>query len=120
VGEKAGGEVKLSQGFVNGDQFSPAVTTLSNGNIAVAFVDLRGGDNDIYVQIWSPTLTFIRQDNINTGALQTVDPSITALAGGAYAISYTQGTGADTDIIGQLVSGAGGVGGPVRHFQRYR
>ena len=33
-----GGEVDLSQ-FDSGDQSSPAVTTLANGNIAVAFVD---------------------------------------------------------------------------------
>src|SRR5215470_6424095 len=34
-----GGEVMLSQFTDSGDQFSPAVTTLANGDIAVAFVD---------------------------------------------------------------------------------
>jgi hypothetical protein len=53
VGNKVGGEVMLSQ-FTNGDQFSPAITTLANGNVAVAFDDLFTGDNDIYVRVFDP------------------------------------------------------------------
>src|SRR5437660_2937961 len=52
-GNKVGGEIKLS-GFITGDQFFPAITTLSNGNIAVAFEDFRGGDNYIYVRTRRP------------------------------------------------------------------
>ena len=47
AGNKVGGEVMLSQ-FTSGDQFSPAITTLANGNVAVAFVDLFNDDNDIH------------------------------------------------------------------------
>jgi len=103
VGNKVGGEVMLSQ-FTNGDQFSPAITTLANGNVAVAFDDLFTGDNDIYVRIFSPSLTLGRTDFINTGATQTVDPSITALDDGGYAVSYTVD---DAQIAGRTMSISG-------------
>jgi FG-GAP-like repeat len=110
AGNKVGGEVELSQGFSGGDQFAPAVTLLDNGNIAVAFVDLFGGDRDIWVRIFNSSLTVVRLDEIDTGANQTFDPSITALAGGSYAVSYSVGTGADVDIVGRIVSATGVVG----------
>src|SRR5262249_34067299 len=61
-----GGEVKLSQ-FTNGDQFSPAVTTLANGDVAVAFVDLFNGNHNIYVQVFDSSLHFVREDDIDLG-----------------------------------------------------
>jgi hypothetical protein len=73
AGNKVGGEVKLS-GFNSGDQFSPAVTRLDNGNIAVAFVDQFGGDDDIYVRIFDSSLSPVRTDEIDTGANQTFNP----------------------------------------------
>ena len=48
-GNKVGGEVELSQ-FDSGSQFSPAVTRLSNGNIAVAFVDNFKADSIVVGQ----------------------------------------------------------------------
>jgi hypothetical protein len=107
AGNKVGGEVKLSQ-FNTGDQFSQAVTRLDNGNIAVAFVDQLAGDQDIYVRIYSPTLTLVRTDFIDTGTNQTFSPSITALADGSYVISYT--VGADTEVVARIVSPTGTVG----------
>jgi hypothetical protein len=112
LSNKVGGEVKLS-GFITGYQFAPAVTLLSNGNIAVAFVDARSGDRDIYVRIFDPSLDLLRVDPIDTGASQTFDPSITALAGGGYAVSYTLQNSADTtdtDIVARVVSSTGTVG----------
>jgi hypothetical protein len=112
-GNKVGGEIKLS-GFITGDQFFPAITTLSNGNIAVAFVDLRSGDHDIYVRIFDPSFDLLRVDPIDTdNASQTFYPSITALAGGAYAVSDTlQNSPGDTDVIVRIVSQTGVVGAP--------
>jgi hypothetical protein len=77
---------------------------LGDGSLAVAFVNEINGDNDIYVRIFSPSLTVGRTDFINTGATQTVDPSITALTDGGYAVSYTVD---DAQIAGRTVSISG-------------
>jgi hypothetical protein len=45
-GSKVGGEVKISQ-FSSGDQLSPAITALPNGNVAIAFVDTSAGNLDL-------------------------------------------------------------------------
>ena len=103
VGNKVGGEVHLSTGFP-GSVYRPAVTLLGDGNLAVAFVNEINGDNDIYVRIFSPSLTVGRTDFINTGATQTVDPSITALDDGGYAVSYTVD---DAQIAGRTMSISG-------------
>ena len=102
-GNKVGGEVKLS-GFNSGDQFSPAVTRLDNGNIAVAFVDQFTGDQDIYVHIFNSSLRLDKVDAIDTGANQTFNPSITAFADSSYVLSYTVGTGANTEVVARIVT----------------
>jgi hypothetical protein len=61
LGNKVGGEVNISQ-FSAGDQFSPAITALPNGNVAIAFVDLASGDSDLYVRIFDPSLGLVRTD----------------------------------------------------------
>ena len=110
-----GGEVMLSQFLSSGDQSSPAVTTLANGDIAVAFVDLFSGDHDIYVRIFDPSLHEVRRDAIDLGTSQTVDPSLTALADGSYVVSYTvegkvtQGF-VRNDVVARTVSATGVVG----------
>ena len=109
AGNKVGGEVKLSQ-FTSGDQFSPAITTLANGDVAVAFVDLFTGNNNIYVRVFDPSLDFVREDDIDLGPNQTFHPALTALADGRYAVSYTLTEGTNTFIEGRIVSATGGVG----------
>lgn len=109
AGNKVGGEADLS-GFGSGSQFSPAVTVLPNGNIAVAFVDLFNGDNDIYVRIYNSSLGLVRTDTIDSENAQTVDPSLTTFADGSYVVSYTLGSGDDTDIVARIVSPTGTVG----------
>src|SRR5262245_346593 len=59
AGNQVGGELKISP-FNNGTQDAPAVTTLSNGNIAVALVDFLSGRYDIYVRIYDPSLGLVR------------------------------------------------------------
>jgi hypothetical protein len=109
AGNKVGGEVKLSQ-FSSGDQLSPAITTLANGDVAVTFVDLFNGNNNIYVRVFDPSLGFVREDDIDLGSNQTFHPALTALAGGSYAVSYTLTEGTNTFIEGRIVSATGGVG----------
>ena len=113
-----GGEVNLSL-FTTGNQSDPAVTTLANGDIAVAFVDEFNLNDDIYVRVFDPSLHLIRTDNIEVSSMvHGFDPSLTALADGGYAVSYTVGSGNDifgpgTDdhVVGQFVSASGSVGG---------
>jgi hypothetical protein len=66
LGNKVGGEVNISL-FSSGDQFSPAITPLPNGNIAIAFVDQFAGDQNIYVRISNSSLNLVRFDVIDTG-----------------------------------------------------
>jgi large repetitive protein len=96
AGNKVGGEVNLGDVVSGHTQVSPAVTLLDNGNIAVAFNDLFGGDYDIYVRIFDSSLNLVRTDPIDTGANSTGEPSITALAGSSYAVSYTAGLSPNT------------------------
>jgi FG-GAP-like repeat/FG-GAP repeat len=115
AGNKVGGEVELGNSSSE-NQFSPAVTVLSDGNIAVAFVDRFDGlptaDPNIVVRIFDSTLHFLRTDIIDNtridssgfGLGQTVTPSITALAGGSYAVSYTLFNSVDdSDIVARIV-----------------
>ena len=114
AGNKVGGEVKISQ-FSDGDQRSPAVTVLANGNIAVAFVDIFGFNDDIYVRIFDPALNLVREDVIDRGVDQTYEPSITALTDGSYVVSYTMSVGdpAAIDVAMRRVSATGVVSGQV-------
>src|SRR5262245_45699377 len=108
AGNKARGEVNIS-GFDEGDQFAPAIAALPNGNVAVAFVDTSLGE-DIYVRIYNSSLGSVRTDFIDLTLNHAFDPSITALADGSYVVSFTVGTGADTDIVARIVSPTGTVG----------
>jgi len=116
LGNKVGGEVVITR-FPTGDHSWPAVTTLSNGDIAVAYLHNNNNvfDNNVYVDIYSSALVFVRTDIIDESGSQTADPSITALAGGGYAISYTQVTGTPVsglnfDVVARVVSPTGTVG----------
>jgi hypothetical protein len=115
AGNKVGGEVKISQ-FSSGSQFTPAITALPNGNVAVAFVDAIGTptDENIYVRIFGPggaSLSLVRSDTIDIGPNLTFNLSITAFADSSYVISYTlQNSVDDTDIVARVVSATGAVG----------
>ena len=109
LGQKVGAEVKLSE-FLDGDHSATALTRTPSGGFATAYVDLFGGDSDIRVRVANANLTSFRSDLVDTGAAQTTNPSISAFANGSYVITYTIGTGDDTDIVGRLVSSAGFVG----------
>src|SRR5262245_19842262 len=108
AGNKARGEVDIS-GFGEGDQFSPAIAALPNGNVAIAFVDTSLGE-DIYVRIYDSLQGLVRTDFIDLTLPLAFDPSITAFADGSYVVSYTVGSGSDTDIVARIVSPTGTVG----------
>jgi hypothetical protein len=116
AGNKVGGEVYLSPS-ISDEQFSPAVTVLPNGNIAVAFVDrfLPGVsvlDDNIVVRIFDSALNYIKTDVIDPGANQTSEPSITAFGNGNYVVSYTLfNSASDSDIVARVVNSATGVVG---------
>jgi large repetitive protein len=89
LGNKVAGEVKISQ-FSSGDQSSPAITALPNGNVAIAFVDSFQGDQDLIVRIFGSggaSLDLVRTDFIATGPNQAFNPSLTAFADGSYVSS---------------------------------
>src|SRR5262249_46761690 len=108
LGNKVGGEVKISQ-FASGVQLDAEATTLTNGTIAVIFHDnLSGGvlTNDIYVRVFDPALNFIRTDNIYVNGLLSSSPSITALPDGTlglgnnqYGYSFTLFYGGNDDLF---------------------
>jgi FG-GAP-like repeat len=110
-GNKVGGEVKISQ-FSSGDQLSPTITALPNGNVAIAFADTSAGNLDLYVRVFDASLGLVRTDTIDVSTTVTLNPSITAFADGSYVITYTAGSGADTDIVARVVSASGTVGAP--------
>jgi FG-GAP-like repeat len=111
LGNKVGGEVKISQ-FSSGDQLSPAITALPNGNVAIAFADTSAGNLDLYVRVFDASLGLVRTDTIDVSTNVTLTPSITAFADGSYVITYTAGQGSDTDIVARIVSSSGTVGAP--------
>src|SRR5262249_40214508 len=73
AGNKTGSEVDIS-GFDSGDQLSPAIATLPNGNVAVAFVDTSLG-SDIFVRISNSSLGLVRTDFIDLTLPLAFDPS---------------------------------------------
>jgi len=107
AGNKLNSEVIA--GFNFGEQTTPAVTVLANGNIAVAFVDVPAAD--VYVQIFAPTWgSPLRLDAIGGGTDQSL-PSITPFADGSYVVAYTAATSSvETSVLAKVVSAAGAVG----------
>ena len=86
-----------------------AITTLANGNIAVAFADLFFGNSDITCIFSILRCILSGSDYIEARVAQTFFPSLTALADGGYVVSYTLGTGGtNTYIVARTVSASGG------------
>ncbi|MCP1831714.1 hypothetical protein J2R76_000141 [Bradyrhizobium sp. USDA 4532] len=114
-GNKVGGEVKISL-FANGDDSisdGSSIANLHNGTIAVTYTDFFGGNNNTWVRVVNTALNVVRDDAIDTSALQTSHSSITAFANSSYVVSYTLDNGSgNTDILGRIVTSTGVVGAP--------
>jgi hypothetical protein len=113
LGEKVGGEHNVSQFVGNFDAFSPAVTQRPDGSISIALVVLPtsgpfAGNPDIHAFHYDADFNFIDDHFIDFGANRAVDPAITGFADGSYVVSYTIGTGNDTDIVGRFVNAGAG------------
>jgi FG-GAP-like repeat len=111
-GEKVGGVVNVSG--VAGIQ--PAVTSLPNGTIAIAFAHPHSGltgEYDIRVTIFNSSLGFVRGDNIaTTTSAHTITPEISAFLDGRYVVTYESqpAAGGNGDMVGRIVSAAGSIG----------
>ncbi len=74
------------------DEQSPAVTVLSNGNIAIAYEKEKVDNTDTFVmaiEIRSPTGSVVRAETTFDGAgSQNRNPAIVALPDGGFAVAY--------------------------------
>ncbi|MEP0324259.1 calcium-binding protein [Bauldia litoralis] len=87
-----------------GNDTDPAVALLPGDILAVAFANDSFGDNDILVRQVDKMLASVALHTINGTASETIDPSITVLSDGSYVVSYTIGTGDDTDVAFRIVN----------------
>jgi hypothetical protein len=110
LGEKVGGEVKVSQ-FINGNQFATAAVALTDGGFLVAYGDSISGSFDIYVRRYDASFNLLRTDVIDNTPAQGFNAAITPFADGSYAVTYSvSNSSTDIDIVGRIVSSAGLVG----------
>ncbi len=90
--------------------FDPDVTVLNNGNYIVTG-SYGGADSYIAYRIMSPTNTNVLGNTAvptsNTNTFADSDSSVTALAGGGFAISYTSTNAGDSDIRVHAFDAAG-------------
>jgi Ca2+-binding RTX toxin-like protein len=117
LGGKVGGEFTVGlSAFSTASQSEPAITILPSGNVGVAFVD-RYDDPDpdlvltsIYVRRFNSSQLPAGADTIYSSYVAASDPSITSFNNGGYVVSYTVGSGDDTDIVATIVAPNGTVG----------
>jgi hypothetical protein len=109
LGNQVTGEVNIGSGLP-GTVFVNSVTSLPSGGFAVVINNVDAGDNDLFVRRYDADMNFLGTDVIDTGASATFDANITAFSNGSYVVSYTIGSGADTDIVGRIVQADGTVG----------
>jgi hypothetical protein len=107
LGEKVGAQKIVDQ---TGDATVSNVTAMAGGGIAVAYVETFGATTFISVSEYDANLNFLAIRGVDTEFNKKVDPAITGFADGSYLVSYTLGTGADTDIVARRVVPSVGVG----------
>ena len=87
LGEKVGGEVKISQ-FNSGDQSASAAVALPDGGFLIAYNDVVPGSADIYVRRYDASFNFLRTDVIDNTTSQASNAALTPFADGSYVVSY--------------------------------
>jgi hypothetical protein len=118
LGNTVGGEFIVGESaWSTASQSEPAIAILPSGNVGVAFVD-RYDDPDpalvlttIELRTFNSSYTPAGGYVIYNGYTAAADPSVTSLNNGSVVVSYTLGSGDDTDIVANIVA-ANGVVGP--------
>jgi Ca2+-binding RTX toxin-like protein len=110
LGEKIGGEVKISQ-FNSGDQAPTGIAAMPDGGFVVAYEDFIGSFFDIYVRRYDASFNFLRTDVIENTPTNALDGVVTAFADGRYVAAYiVNNGGGDRDVVARIVSPTGVVG----------
>jgi len=104
-GIPAGGDFIVNTTTI-GDQFSPAVTRLTDGRFVVIWESSEGGANsfDIRGRVFNADGTPARDDFIvNTTSVGTqFDPSVMALADGGFVVAWSSDESGQPDIRGRV------------------
>lgn len=120
-----GGVVGSELTVISGSDDAPGVdhlatATLANGNFVIISEDqiVPDGDRGLFMRIMNSTGgNVLVQTNVggtSGDAATQQDPSVTALSGGGFVISWTESDGTDTDVIFQVFNAAGAtVSGPI-------
>jgi Ca2+-binding RTX toxin-like protein len=104
-----GAQISLIGFSLNESQ--PDVAVLSNGNYVITCTDFTGGDNRIAIRIVNSAggnvlaASFIASTNAD--GFSDSEPSVTALTGGGFVISYTDTDINDTDVSYRVFNAAG-------------
>jgi Ca2+-binding RTX toxin-like protein len=110
LGEKIGGEVKISQ-FVTGDQAPTGIAAMPDGGFVVAYEDFIESFFDIYVRRYDASFNFLRTDVIENTPTDAFDAAVTPFADGSYVAAYiVDNGGGDQDVVARIVSPTGVVG----------
>jgi hypothetical protein len=112
AGNPLTGEVPLTG---NADHGEPQIAVLANQNFALAYYDDSVGNT--FLKEFDPSLNLVSTISIETGALVSFSPAITAFADGGLFVSYNvQATAGDYPVMGRAVSPSGVAGPEVTLF----
>ncbi|WP_107851448.1 VCBS domain-containing protein [Oceanimonas marisflavi] len=112
-GNEVGGEFLINS-YIPGTQSNPSVTGLEDGRFVVVWQGVGGGGADeIYLQLFDAGGNEVGSEyRVNPSTTNTqFDPSVTALAGGGFAVSWTSNHGGDYDIYTRLFDSNGAITG---------
>jgi|GEM_PF-974921 len=113
-GTATSGEILVNTTLL-GSQVEPVITTLTNGNLLVTWTDptiLLLGDN-IHGQLFTAAGVAVGGEFIANGGLlnqllgQQHESAVTALAGGGFVVSWTDGSGNSSSIDAQVFTAGG-------------
>ena len=103
------GEFVVSNPAAN-DQNEPSVATLANGNYVVSYTDLGlAATGDLVGRIFGANGSPIVSFTVVATGLPEFEPSVAALAGGGFVVSYTAAVGNDDDIRARIFNADGSV-----------
>jgi hypothetical protein len=92
------------------DQYEPSVAVLSSGDFVVTWEDDRYGDNDIYGQRFNSSGSALGSNfrvNDDTAVDNQYEPSVAALSGGGFVVTWEDARYVGYDIYAQRYDGSG-------------